>query len=83
MGQVEVLIEKEVENTKYSITRILNLNGHPFFQFRINGEVRWYFKAYVYEPDGVTSHEIVAPYGLSAGLYERALKEIMSTFNIT
>jgi hypothetical protein len=79
---IEILIKKEIGNKSYTLTRICNSNGHSYFQFRINGIVRWCYKAYEYEADGITSHEVKAPFGLSNAEYEKALTSIMSYFKV-
>jgi len=77
----EILQTRTAEGIEYSITRVLNSNGHSFFQFRMDDVVRWWFKAYEYAPDGVTSYPIIAPYGLGEKMYSSALDELIRQFN--
>lgn len=61
---------------------IPNENGHLFYQFKINGIIRWNFRAYEYEEDGITSKKIYAPLGLAEEDYEGAFEKLISYFKV-
>lgn len=67
---------------KFSLEAVLNAAGHYFYFLRFKGSVIWYFKAYKYKDDGITSEEISAPYGLSEKDYGAAMQKILSFYKV-
>lgn len=80
MTTLAITTLKSKQNSE--LLAIPNENGHLFYQFKINGNVRWYFRAYEYEEDGITSKKIYAPFGLAEEDYEGAFEKLISYFKV-
>ena len=78
MTRVKILARKKYKEHLFEITKVLTSSGCECFQYRIDGVIRWYYKAYKYLEDGVSYVELKAPYGLSDSRYEEALSILMS-----
>ena len=79
---VDTLKTKVIGNNCYELVGIKNHNGHVFYQFKINGVVRWYFKAYKYMDNGIDSVKISAPYGIEQRNYEQTIDKLISFFKV-
>ena len=82
MSSVKILARKNHKDHLFEITKVLTSSGCECFQYRIDGVIRWYYKAYKYLEDGVSYIELKAPYGLSDSRYEEALSTLMSLVGV-
>ncbi len=71
-----------INKDKYSLEATKNQDGYYYYKFLIEGVIRWHFKAYEYETDGIASYKIPAPYGLDVGDYAGAIKKLSSFFKV-
>lgn len=79
---VDTLKTKLIGNNCYELVGIKNNNGHVFYQFKINGVVRWFFKAYKYMENGIDSVKISAPYGIEQGNFEEAINTLITQIKV-
>lgn len=69
----EISSKKDGKGNVISLSAIPNDFGHLYYQVKRNNNLIWFFKAYNYLEDGITSQQIKAPYGISEGDYESIL----------
>ena len=79
---VDTLKTKVIGKNCYELVGIKNNNDHIFYQFKINGVVRWMFKSYEYMENGIDSVKISAPYGIEQRNYEEAINTLISLFKV-
>lgn len=79
---VKTFASMKLDNINYSLKGVVNEDGNVYYQFFVESQISWTFKAYEYDEEEIRTYPIIAPFGMSEGKYEEALHILISQFDI-